>query len=86
MTAAALREAWTPGHLNDGSTFGYGFGWEIGSFQGRRQLAHSGNLAAYHARYLRFPEARRSVIVLANADRVNAIACAEQIATFCLTV
>jgi CubicO group peptidase (beta-lactamase class C family) len=83
-SAAALREAWTPGRLNDGTTFGYGFGWEIGSFRGRRQLAHSGNLAAYHARFLRFPEDRLSVLVLANTDRVNAVACAEQIAALCL--
>jgi len=84
VTAATLREAWTPGHLIDGATFGYGFGWEIGNFRGWRQLAHSGNLAAYHARFLRFPEEHWSVIVLANADRVNAVACAEQVATRCL--
>jgi CubicO group peptidase (beta-lactamase class C family) len=84
VTAATLREAWTPGRLNDGTTFGYGFGWEIGSLGGRPMLAHSGDLAAYHARYLRFPEDRWSVLVLANTDRVNAVACAERIATLCL--
>ena len=84
VSAATLREAWTPGCLNDGTTFGYGFGWEIGNFRGRRQIAHSGNLATYHARFLRFPEERWSVLVLANADRVNAVACAEQIAALCL--
>lgn len=84
VSAATLREAWTPGHLTSGKAFGYGFGWEIGAFRGRRELAHSGNLAAYHARYLRFPDARWSVLILANADRVNAVACAEQIATLCL--
>lgn len=84
VSDATLREAWTPGRLNDGTTFGYGFGWEIGTFRGRRQLAHSGNLAAYHARYLRFPTEHCSVLVLANADRVNAVTCAEQIATLCL--
>jgi CubicO group peptidase (beta-lactamase class C family) len=84
VPAATLREAWTPGHLNNGKAFGYGFGWEIGSVRGRRQLAHSGNLAAYHARLLRFPDERWTVIVLANADRVNAVACADQIAALCL--
>jgi CubicO group peptidase (beta-lactamase class C family) len=84
VSAAALRDAWTPGRLNDGTAFGYGFGWEIGAYRGRRQLAHSGNLAAYHARYLRLPDARWSVILLANADRVNAVACAERIAARCL--
>jgi CubicO group peptidase (beta-lactamase class C family) len=84
VSAATLRDAWTPGHLNNGSTFGYGFGWEIGSFRCQRQLAHSGNLAPYHARYLRFPDERWSVIVLANADRADAVACAEQIAALCL--
>jgi CubicO group peptidase (beta-lactamase class C family) len=85
VSSATLREAWTPGHLNNGEAFGYGFGWEIGTFRGRRQLAHSGNLAAYHARLLRFPDDGWTVIVLANADRVNAVASAEQIAALCLS-
>jgi CubicO group peptidase (beta-lactamase class C family) len=84
VSSATLAQAWTPGHLNDGSTFGYGFGWEIGSIRGRRRLAHSGSLAAYHARLLRFPDDRWTVIVLANADRVNAVTSAEQIAALCL--
>ena len=84
VSAATLREAWTPGHLNNGDAFGYGFGWEVGNYRGRRLFAHSGNLAAYHARYVRFPDDGWSVIILANAERVNAVACAEQLAALCL--
>mgnify|MGYP001247403063 CR=1 FL=1 len=84
VSAATFREAYTPGHLNDGSEFGYGYGWEIGQFRGRKQIAHTGGLASYHTRFLRYPDERLSVIVLGNTDRVDAVASAQQIAALYL--
>ena len=84
VTTATLRAAYTPGRLSDGTTFGYGFGWELSWFRGHRQLAHTGGLAAYHARFLRFPADRLTVLVLANTDRVDAVKSAEQVAGWVL--
>ncbi len=62
------RRAFTPYILADGSSCGYGYGWEIGSLQQRPMLAHSGGINGFMTSALRLPEDKLFVAVLSNAD------------------
>lgn len=66
VRAATLREAFTPGRLNDGTATRYGFGWGLQEALGREALAHGGSWLGFRTYILRFPDQRFTVIVLAN--------------------
>ncbi len=55
-----------PGKLNNGESVGYGFGLDVASFFGVRQIGHGGSFVGFRSYYMRFPDQRFSVIVLAN--------------------
>jgi CubicO group peptidase (beta-lactamase class C family) len=40
LTASSRQQMWTPVKLNDGTTYAYGFGWQLGSFRGRKLVHH----------------------------------------------
>jgi CubicO group peptidase (beta-lactamase class C family) len=71
LTAATRQRMWTPVTLTDGSTYPYGFGWELGERGGRRYIGHGGSLPGFRSSYARFPGSALTIIVLTNADRVN---------------
>jgi len=71
LTDASRRQMWTPVTLTDGSTHPYGFGFELGERGGRNYIGHGGSLPGFRSTYARFPEQRLTVIVLANAERVD---------------
>ncbi|HNW35079.1 MAG TPA: serine hydrolase, partial [Candidatus Ozemobacteraceae bacterium] len=70
VSSATLREAFTPGRLNDGSAVPYGYGWEIRDILGLRAVLHGGAWLGYRTFILRFPAQRFTVIILANLDRM----------------
>ena len=72
---------WTPVALNDGTTYPYGFGWQLGTFKGQRFVRHSGGMPGARAMLLRFPDARLTIIVLMNLDDVDVLSIADGIAT-----
>jgi D-alanyl-D-alanine carboxypeptidase len=80
LTEASRRQMWTPVTLTDGSTHPYGFGFELGERGGRKYVGHGGSLPGFRSTYARFPEERLTVIVLANADRVDRDALVKSIA------
>ncbi|HMG37008.1 MAG TPA: serine hydrolase domain-containing protein [Blastocatellia bacterium] len=45
---------------------GYGYGWFVGSFNGAREISHSGETVGFRNFIGRYPDQRLSVIVLAN--------------------
>jgi D-alanyl-D-alanine carboxypeptidase len=68
-----LERAWTPARLDGGEIAhaaddlaGYGFGWMLDSFRGRRVVAHSGFTGVY---ILRLLDDDLSVIVFTNLER-----------------
>jgi CubicO group peptidase (beta-lactamase class C family) len=71
LTAATRQRMWTPVTLTDGSTYPYGFGWELGERGGRHYIGHGGSLPGFRSSYARFPGSALTIIVLTNADRVN---------------
>jgi CubicO group peptidase (beta-lactamase class C family) len=67
LTAADRLQAWTPVRLNDGGTFPYGFGWMLDPVRGRPSIAHTGSWQGFRTSIARYPDARLTVIVLANS-------------------
>lgn len=76
LPPAELETAWTPGRLADGSSVqvrlnsdsdGYGFGWFITRFAGKRLVTHGGGITGFSANLYHFPDERLTIAVLANA-------------------
>jgi D-alanyl-D-alanine carboxypeptidase len=61
-----LERAWTPYRLADGSLTGYGYGWMIGEWQGRRTMEHSGGIHGFGTYALRMPAEGLFVAILSN--------------------
>ena len=66
VKAATLKNAFTPGRLNDRTSTPYGFGWRIRSFLGLNTVGHSGSWLGFNNYLVRFPSERFTVIVLSN--------------------
>ena len=62
---------WVPVKLNDGTTYPYGFGWELGSFKGQKMVYHGGGGPGIRTKFARFVDSRLSIIVLINLDDVD---------------
>jgi len=56
----------TPGQLNNGESANYGFGLNVNTFYGLRQIGHGGSFVGFRSFYMRFPDQRFSVVILAN--------------------
>lgn len=63
MSAAMRKE------IFDAGMVGYGFGWFVGKAFDQPRHRHTGNLPGYLADFVRFPDARMTLIVLSNHDR-----------------
>lgn len=68
------------GILNDGTLTDYAFGQFLGEYRGAHTFSHGGGVGGYRSAFIRFPEQKLAVIVLANADYFNAMALAKQVA------
>lgn len=66
LTEASRREMWTPVRLNDGTTYPYGFGWQVERPGGHLLLRHTGITGT---EIVRLPEDTLAVIVLTNLGR-----------------
>jgi len=58
--------------LSNGVGTKYGLGMDIASEDGRRSLAHSGEVSGFTAQNVVFPDDHSAIIVLTNQDAVNA--------------
>jgi len=70
LKQSSLDQTWTVFLLNDGkpNEGNYGFGWDITSVNGHKQIDHGGSWQGFRCHILRYPDDRISVVVLANAD------------------
>lgn len=66
VSAATLKEAFTPGKLNNGKGTNYGFGWFVTERFDQQMLSHSGWWLGFRNKIFRFPEQRFTVVVLSN--------------------
>jgi CubicO group peptidase (beta-lactamase class C family) len=63
LTRSSLDQMWTPGRLNSGVPFPYGFGWAIDDQNGHRYVSHAGDTGTEITRYI---DDKLTVIVLTN--------------------
>jgi D-alanyl-D-alanine carboxypeptidase len=80
LTPALREQMWTPTTLADGSTHPYGFGWGVSGGSGPRVVEHGGGIPGFSTQFLRFPDHRLTVIVLANLETGSAGALARGVA------
>lgn len=63
----SLEKAWTPYRLKDGSSTSYGYGWGVGTVDGRREISHGGGIHGFSSDGILYPEDRLIVIMLTNS-------------------
>jgi D-alanyl-D-alanine carboxypeptidase len=85
LTKSSRTAMWAPVRLTDGATYGYGFGWQLDSLDGRWRVFHGGSLPGFRAQMMRFPNDSLTVIVLTNADGANPVVIARDVARIYLT-
>jgi CubicO group peptidase (beta-lactamase class C family) len=73
-------ELQTHGVLNSGNQIDYALGLSLGDYRGLPIVEHNGALFGYHSAFLRFPQARFSVLVLCNLATAGPEALARKIA------
>jgi CubicO group peptidase (beta-lactamase class C family) len=66
LSEEMLDLATTPTTLDDGTQIGYGFGWRIDEYWGRRRIHHTGSTSGFRTVIKRFPDDRFAVVVLTN--------------------
>lgn len=71
LSDATRRQMWTPVKLNDGTSYPYGFGWQLGELRGRKLVHHGGGMPGFRTKFARFVDDRLTIIVLMNLDDVD---------------
>ena len=84
LNESSRQQMWAPAKLNDGSTYPYGFGWELGSFRGHRMVHHGGGGPGIRTVFARFVDDRLSFIILINLDDVDRYSIQEGLAALYL--
>jgi len=82
LTPASKAQMWTPVTLNNGTNKTYGFGWNVVTTEGHKNIGHGGSTSGFSASIQRFPDDRLAVIVLTNTDEEIATTLARKIAAF----
>ena len=73
VRAETQERAWTPASTPEGKTLPYGLGWFIQSHEGTRLVWHYGYWPeSFSSLYLKLPERKIALIVLANSDGLSA--------------
>ncbi len=62
-----LERAWADHKLRDGSPTGYGYGWGVGAYDGKRMVSHTGGIHGFASIGILLPEERLQVIMLTNS-------------------
>jgi hypothetical protein len=71
LNDSSRQQMWTSIKLKDGTSLPYGFGWELGSFRGRKLVHHGGGMPGFRAEFARFVDDRLTIIILMNLDDVD---------------
>lgn len=68
LSRANWEQMWTDARLNDGTSFGYGFGWNIRRTWSRKRVEHAGGISGFKTNVTRFIDDDISVVYLLNSD------------------
>jgi CubicO group peptidase (beta-lactamase class C family) len=77
---ASYEAWWEPVELANGTTYPYGFGWEIAEQRGQRLIEHTGSWQGFKAAIARYPDHDLAVAVLANLAEAEPGTMAHEIA------
>jgi CubicO group peptidase (beta-lactamase class C family) len=69
LADSTKAEMWRPGRSSSGAVLPYGIGWFVKQVDGRRVVWHTGWWEQqYSALYLKLPDERLTLILLANSE------------------
>jgi serine beta-lactamase-like protein LACTB len=68
-----LEQMWTPQFAKSDDKTGYGIGFRVSSFQGRRRVGHGGAVYGFATELEALPDDKLGVVVIASRDCVNAV-------------
>lgn len=85
LKPASYREQQRATILTDGRASSYGLGVTVGTFNGRREVAHSGGVSGFAAQNSIYPDDRAAIVVLTNFDAGNPGAIQQDIARILLS-
>ena len=71
LSDSTRRQMWTPVTLNNGTSYPYGFGWELGEIRGHKLVHHKGGMPGFRAAFARLVDDQLTIIVLMNLDDVD---------------
>jgi CubicO group peptidase (beta-lactamase class C family) len=80
LTSESLARMLEPTGLPNGSSTGYGLGWNVDLHRGRKCLNHSGGILGFRSAFLHYPEYRLTVVVLTNLSPADPELMARQVA------
>jgi CubicO group peptidase (beta-lactamase class C family) len=63
-----LESMYTPNYAADGTGGEYGYGWQIGEFQGHRKVEHVGGINGFHTYLGRYLDDQVTIILLSNIE------------------
>ena len=84
LTEATRRQMWTAVTLKNGTSYPYGFGWQVEDRGGRRLAHHGGGGPGARAKFARFVDDRLTIMVLMNMDDVDVDSIVYGVANFYL--
>ena len=68
LSATSWAKAFTGYRLTTGEDTRYGFGWQLGTYDGHDIVRHGGGIPGYSTQVLRMPADHVYVVVLTNSD------------------
>ena len=72
LSDASRALMWKSAELSNGDETGYGFGWSLREYRGRRSMSHGGMVAGFVADFTRLPDDDLAIIVFANRYQISA--------------
>jgi D-alanyl-D-alanine carboxypeptidase len=72
LSKASIERMFTPHHLKDGTSTRYGYGWDLGEYDGRRVQEHQGGTTGFVSQIVRMPDDGVLVVILSNRNSVSA--------------
>jgi serine beta-lactamase-like protein LACTB len=74
LTPETLETMWKPQFVKPGEKTGFGLGFNIQEFEGRRRVGHGGAIYGFSTDLSALPDDKLGVIVVASMDCTNAVA------------
>jgi CubicO group peptidase (beta-lactamase class C family) len=80
LSADSIRKAWSPATLDDGTPFGYGYGWQVATVNGRDYVWHDGAWLGFRSSIVNYPNEGISTVVLSNCKATDVDAASDEAA------